>query len=81
MLPVPRPGAPKAPCETKGILNVGASSIRIHSTGSPLEAGVAVAGMLFYDRKAREEERHLGERYPEYGPYRRRTHRFIPGIY
>ena len=36
---------------------------------------------IFFDRKARREERWLRERFPEYAAYARRVRRFIPGIY
>jgi protein-S-isoprenylcysteine O-methyltransferase Ste14 len=46
-------------------------------------AGVAYALALgvFFDRKARREERWLRERFPEYAEYERRVRRLIPGIY
>jgi protein-S-isoprenylcysteine O-methyltransferase Ste14 len=46
-------------------------------------AGVVYCALLgvFFDRKARREERWLRERYPEYADYARRVRRFIPGIY
>jgi protein-S-isoprenylcysteine O-methyltransferase Ste14 len=46
-------------------------------------AGVAYAVLVavFFDRKARREERWLRERFPEYADYERRVRRFIPGIY
>jgi protein-S-isoprenylcysteine O-methyltransferase Ste14 len=43
--------------------------------------GVALALAVFFDRKARTEERRLGEAYPEYAGYSRRTKKFIPWIY
>lgn len=36
---------------------------------------------VFFDRKARREERWLAERYPDYGRYCRHARRFFPGIY
>ena len=36
---------------------------------------------LFFDAKARREERWLKDRFPEYETYAGRVHRFIPGIY
>lgn len=50
-------------------------------TGSWLGTGVSAALMVFYDLKAREEERLLAERYPEYRAYTRQTSRFVPGAY
>jgi protein-S-isoprenylcysteine O-methyltransferase Ste14 len=46
-------------------------------------AGVVYAAALgvFFDRKARREERWLRERFPEYAEYERRVRRLIPGIY
>jgi protein-S-isoprenylcysteine O-methyltransferase Ste14 len=46
-------------------------------------AGVAYSALLavFFDRKARREERWLRSRFPEYAAYERRVRRFIPGIY
>jgi protein-S-isoprenylcysteine O-methyltransferase Ste14 len=46
-------------------------------------AGIAYAVALgvFFDRKARREERWLRERFPEYAEYERRVRRFIPGLY
>lgn len=45
--------------------------------------GVACSVLLavFFDRKARREERLLRSRFPEYAAYERRVRRFIPGIY
>ena len=36
---------------------------------------------LFFDTKARREERWLKQRHPEYGEYQRRAARFLPWIY
>ena len=36
---------------------------------------------VFFDRKARREERWLRSRFPKYAAYERRVRRFIPGIY
>lgn len=49
--------------------------------GSPPAFVAAVALGLFLDAKARREEAWLAERYPDYAAYRRRTRRFLPGIY
>jgi protein-S-isoprenylcysteine O-methyltransferase Ste14 len=45
--------------------------------------GVAYCALVavFFDRKARREERWLRSRSPEYAAYERRVRRFIPGIY
>ncbi len=40
--------------------------------------GVALALVVFFNLKAREEERRLLQRYPEYADYMRRTGRFLP---
>jgi protein-S-isoprenylcysteine O-methyltransferase Ste14 len=40
----------------------------------------AVLG-VFFDAKARREERWLRQRFPEYSQYARRVSRFLPGIY
>jgi protein-S-isoprenylcysteine O-methyltransferase Ste14 len=42
---------------------------------------VAVLLALFLDAKARREEAWLMDRYPAYASYRRRSKRFVPGIY
>jgi protein-S-isoprenylcysteine O-methyltransferase Ste14 len=46
-------------------------------------AGVAYTALLavFFDRKARREERWMRSRFPGYADYERRVRRFIPGIY
>jgi protein-S-isoprenylcysteine O-methyltransferase Ste14 len=49
--------------------------------GSPPSFVAALALGLFLDAKARREEAWLAERYPGYADYRRRTKRFLPGIY
>ena len=43
--------------------------------------GIALLLAIFLDAKARREERWLLERYDAYPAYRRRTKRFLPGIY
>ena len=43
--------------------------------------GLAVAQILFFDAKARREERWLRARFPGYAAYVRRVKRFIPGLY
>lgn len=42
---------------------------------------MAVAQAIFFDAKARREERLLGEKFPEYSAYSARTWRFLPGLY
>jgi protein-S-isoprenylcysteine O-methyltransferase Ste14 len=42
---------------------------------------VAILLALFLDAKARREEAWLMDRYPGYADYRRRSKRFLPGIY
>jgi protein-S-isoprenylcysteine O-methyltransferase Ste14 len=49
---------------------------------SPVAFGLALALAVLWAFKARVEERLLGERYPGYDDYRRRTAwRLLPGIY
>lgn len=43
--------------------------------------GLAAAQILFFDAKARREERWLRELFPDYAAYARRVKRFIPGLY
>jgi protein-S-isoprenylcysteine O-methyltransferase Ste14 len=43
--------------------------------------GLAAAQVLFFDAKARCEERWLRELFPDYATYARRVKRFIPGLY
>jgi protein-S-isoprenylcysteine O-methyltransferase Ste14 len=42
---------------------------------------LAVALGVYFDAKARSEERWLRERFPAYADYARRVKRFIPGLY
>lgn len=51
----------------------------VWSSGATLALGAGLAAVL--DRKARLEERWLGEKYPDYSGYRRRAARLIPWIY
>jgi protein-S-isoprenylcysteine O-methyltransferase Ste14 len=37
--------------------------------------------VVFFDLKSRREEAWLGEAFPTYADYRRRTHRLVPWIY
>lgn len=47
-----------------------------------LPAGLATLVLAAWlDAKSRREEHWLVEAYPEYEAYRRRTHRFVPGLY
>lgn len=43
--------------------------------------GFDVLLFFFFDRKSAREERWLVERYPDYGSYRQRVRKLIPGIY
>ena len=49
------------------------------------ESGLALAAAavlaLFFDAKARQEERWMREQFPEYGAYQKQVRRFIPWIY
>ncbi|HSS11117.1 MAG TPA: methyltransferase [Acidimicrobiales bacterium] len=49
--------------------------------GSRLGVGVVGGLMVFYDLKAREEDRLLVERYSGGAGYRSAVNRFIPGVY
>lgn len=51
------------------------------ATASPLRLGLTVLLFVFFDMKARKEERWLAERYPEYARYRERVKKLIPWIY
>jgi protein-S-isoprenylcysteine O-methyltransferase Ste14 len=59
------------------IVAVGASLVR----ASTIALLVSVILAVFLDLKARREEVLLSDRFPEYAAYRRRTRRFIPGLY
>jgi len=59
------------------IVAVGASLVRA-STIALLVSAILV---VFLDLKARREETLLLDRFPEYAAYRRRTRRFVPGLY
>jgi protein-S-isoprenylcysteine O-methyltransferase Ste14 len=50
-------------------------------TSSPAALAVALVLAAFLDAKARREEAWLIERYGGYAEYRRRSKRFLPGIY
>lgn len=47
-------------------------------SGSWIHAALAVAGFVFFDRKAAWEEAQLAERYPEYPEYAATTPKFVP---
>lgn len=47
-------------------------------SGSWFHVGVAVAGYVFFDRKAAWEERQLAEHYPDYPAYASTTPKFVP---
>jgi protein-S-isoprenylcysteine O-methyltransferase Ste14 len=49
-------------------------------SGSAVVFAVAVAAMVFFDRKARWEEARLAERYPGYAEYASHTPRFVPRL-
>ncbi len=63
------------------------SSVMLASVGWALiwesrPAGVSTVILcVFFDAKARVEERLLLAKFPEYAAYRKRTWRFLPGIY
>jgi protein-S-isoprenylcysteine O-methyltransferase Ste14 len=48
-------------------------------SGSVWVVVASAALVLLINTKARWEERHLAQRFPEYAAYAARTHRFIPG--
>jgi protein-S-isoprenylcysteine O-methyltransferase Ste14 len=48
---------------------------------SLLAVTVTLLLAIFLDLKSRREEGWLADRYPGYDAYRRRTRRFLPGIY
>lgn len=50
-------------------------------TGSRLGVGVALAGGIFYDLKARKEDTWLAATYADYTAYQRQVKRFIPWTY
>lgn len=51
------------------------------ATTSPLRLLLTAVLFVFFDMKARREERWLQERYPDYEAYRRRVRKLIPWIY
>lgn len=50
-------------------------------TMSPLRLAIAGVLFVFFNLKARREERWLEEKYADYAAYRKRVKRFIPWIY
>lgn len=51
------------------------------ATHSVPRAALAVVLAVFFDAKARHEERALRDRYPAYASYANRTRKFLPFIY
>lgn len=51
------------------------------ATGSTARFGFTLVLFVFFDRKARREERWLSERYPDYGRYQKHVKKLIPWIY
>ena len=49
--------------------------------GSWLALAASLALAVFFDAKARREERWLRQQFPDYNHYARRVRRFIPWIY
>lgn len=50
-------------------------------TMSPLRLALWAVLFVFFDLKARREERWLQEKYRDYAAYRKRVRRFVPWIY
>jgi len=50
-------------------------------TGSRLVLVLSAILALFYDRRARLEERLMEQAHPDYAGYRQRVRRFVPGVY
>jgi protein-S-isoprenylcysteine O-methyltransferase Ste14 len=50
-------------------------------TAAPVALAAAALLAAFFDVKSRREEAWLGEQFPEYRAYRRRTRRLIPWVY
>ena len=48
---------------------------------STVGIGFTVVASIFFDFKARDEERRLRANHPEYTDYARRVRRFVPGVY
>ncbi|WP_026076137.1 methyltransferase family protein [Noviherbaspirillum massiliense] len=51
------------------------------ATANPLRMVLTVLLFVFFDLKARREERWLQEQYPEYAAYKSRVRKLIPGLY
>ncbi|WP_334189162.1 methyltransferase family protein [Noviherbaspirillum sp.] len=51
------------------------------ATTSGLRLGLTLILFIFFDMKARKEERWLAERYPDYAQYQARVKKLIPWIY
>jgi protein-S-isoprenylcysteine O-methyltransferase Ste14 len=49
--------------------------------GSRMGVAVAIAGGIFYDARARDEERQLTQTYAGYADYVSSSSRFLPGVY
>ena len=50
-------------------------------TNSLVALALAGVVLIFFDLKARREERRLMARFPEYASYRQRVHKLIPFVY
>lgn len=61
------------------LMNLGIAWTLYNASLSHLLAMVPV--FLFFDYKARKEERWLTERHPEYAGYARRVRKFVPWVY
>lgn len=90
MTPMPRPRADGRLVETgvyrrirhpvyAGLIGVGIGWSILTASPAALVITLVLAGFL--DAKARREEAWLLDRYAAYADYRRRTRRFLPGIY
>lgn len=49
--------------------------------GSWVSLAIALCDLVFFDQKARQEEKWLHDHYTAYHAYSRRTRRLFPGIY
>jgi protein-S-isoprenylcysteine O-methyltransferase Ste14 len=49
--------------------------------GSWVATALCLVLAVLFDAKSRREEAWLSEAHPEYSAYRRRTRRFVPGVY
>jgi protein-S-isoprenylcysteine O-methyltransferase Ste14 len=50
-------------------------------SGSWIALALSLCLFVLFDLKARREEAWLAQRYPQYLEYRRRTRKFVPGVY